>query len=928
MTEQQGTLLPTDKRNHGPVECLGRTFESEEARRAHFREKLREKLADPQFRKLEGFPVGSDAEILALSDPPYFTACPNPFIDDFLAFYGKPIDPVRSYSREPFAADVSEGKNDAIYNAHSYHTKVPPKAITRYILHYTEPGDIVLDGFCGTGMTGVAARLCGDAEVLTTMGFRVDKDGTIRDADGDFVAKLGCRHAILQDISPLATFISSNYLSASRVQAVDFEREASAILNQVEEALGYLFASPDESGRDKTLEYSVWSDVFYCPNCGVELCYWDVAVDTKKWALRQHIACSECSTEFTRKDLERVWESYFDELCDQTIKRAKKLRVWDVWKDGKRRREGSVQPDRRPSLHMGSAEVVEANVPVVKIEAGDKTSDPFGSGIKWIHQYWTPRTLAVLSSFLGRASSSKYANLLRFTVTSALDSVSLRNGYRPQHKNNRSRELGGPLPGNLYVPIFSVELNPITHIRSRIRTVARMLERFSQSSDQLVSTESSGNRRIPPNSVDYIFVDPPFGSNLMYSELSYAAESWLGVRTDNQQEAIVNKSQQKEERDYTALMQSCFGSMYSALKPGRWITVEFHNSKNSIWTAIQEALTSSGFVVADVRTLSRNLGSLNQLTAANAVKQDLIISAYKPTIEQEERFKISAGAQDGVWAFVRAHLSQLPVFVTSEGEAEVIAERQGYMLFDRMVAFHVQRGVTVPLSASEFYGGLEQRFPVREGMYFLPDQAAEFDRKRMTVREVLQLTLFVNDEASAIQWLKQQLTKKPQTFQELHPQFLKEIGGWQKHEKSLELSELLEQNFLRYDGASEVPSQIHGYLSSNFKELRNLNKDDGRLCAKGKDRWYVPDPNKAGDLERLRERTLLREFEEYRASGERRLRVFRLEAVRTGFKKAWQERDYSTIIAVAQKIPGDVLQEDPKLLMWYDQALTRTGEGG
>jgi len=196
----------------------------------------------------------------------------------------------------------------------------------------------------------------------------------------------------------------------------------------------------------------------------------------------------------------------------------------------------------------------------------------------------------------------------------------------------------------------------------------------------------------------------------------------------------------------------------------------------------------------------------------------------------------------------------------------------------------------------------------------------------MTVREVLQLQLFVIDESSAIQWLRQQLLTKPQTFQEIHPQFLKELGGWQKYEKALELSLLLEQNFLRYDGRGEVPSQVHSYLSSNFRELRNLPKDDDSLRARGKDRWYVPDPNKAGDLEKLREKALLREFEEYRTSSQKRLRVFRLEAVRAGFKKAWQERDYGTIVAVARKIPEDVLQEDPKLLMWYDQAVTRSGE--
>jgi len=211
-------------------------------------------------------------------------------------------------------------------------------------------------------------------------------------------------------------------------------------------------------------------------------------------------------------------------------------------------------------------------------------------------------------------------------------------------------------------------------------------------------------------------------------------------------------------------------------------------------------------------------------------------------------------------------------------------------------------------------------------MFFTPEQVAEYDRKRLTVRQVLQLQLFVTDESSAIQWLKQQLSKRTQTFQELHPQFLKEISGWQKHERTLELSVLLEQNFLRYDGKGPVPEQIHAYLSTNWKELRNLPKDDPTLVAKARDRWYVPDPNKAGDLEKLREKALLKEFEEYKEV-KKKLKVFRLEAVRAGFKKAWQERDYAVIVAVADKIPNNVLEEDPKLLMWYDQAVTRMGDG-
>jgi len=443
---------------------------------------------------------------------------------------------------------------------------------------------------------------------------------------------------------------------------------------------------------------------------------------------------------------------------------------------------------------------------------------------------------------------------------------------------------------------------------------------------QIISTGSATALPMPDSTVDYVFVDPPFGSNIPYSEVNFLWEAFLAVFTNTAPDAVESPIQQKALADYQRLMERCFAEFRRVLKPGRWITVEFHNSKNSVWNALQEALTRAGFVVADVRILDKKQKSFKQATTAGAVKQDLIITAYKPSGGLEDRFKLEAGTEEGVWDFIRTHLNQLPVFVSKDGQAEVIAERQNYLLFDRMVAFHVQRGVTIPLSAAEFYAGIVQRFSERDGMYFLPEQVTEYDKKRMTVREVLQLQLFVTDESSAIQWLKQQLIKKPQTFQEIHPQFLKEIGGWQKQERPLELSQLLDDTFICYDGKGEVPSQIHSYLSTNFKELRNLPKDAPELRTKGKDRWYVPDPNKAGDMEKKREKALLKEFEEYRTSSQKRLKVFRLEAVRAGFKKAWQERDYATIITVARKIPENVLQEDPKLLMWFDQALTRSGE--
>ena len=128
-----------------------------------------------KVRNIEGFPIGTDEDIIALSDAPFYTACPNPFIEDFIKEYGTPYDEATdNYHREPFAADVSEGKNDPLYTVHTYHTKVPYKAIMNYILHYTTLDDIVLDGFSGTGMTGVAARACGSVSNIDKVKYEKD----------------------------------------------------------------------------------------------------------------------------------------------------------------------------------------------------------------------------------------------------------------------------------------------------------------------------------------------------------------------------------------------------------------------------------------------------------------------------------------------------------------------------------------------------------------------------------------------------------------------------------------------------------------------------------------------------------------------------------------------------------------------------------
>jgi hypothetical protein len=278
-----------DTQNSKPVTCLGIEFPNDEARRQHFTELLRKRLRDPEFRKIEGFPIGSDEDILNLSDPPYYTACPNPWIADFIAEWEaqKPEQPEGyQYHREPFAADVSEGKNDPIYNAHSYHTKVPHKAIMRYILHYTEPGDIVFDGFCGTGMTGVAAQMCGDREVVMSLGYQVKSDGTILQEEMDEdrkkvwrpFSKLGSRRAVLNELSPAASFISYNYNTP--VDIPTFRKEAERILDQLDKECGWMYETLHADQKTKgIINYTVWSDVFICSDCTHEIILWNEALD-------------------------------------------------------------------------------------------------------------------------------------------------------------------------------------------------------------------------------------------------------------------------------------------------------------------------------------------------------------------------------------------------------------------------------------------------------------------------------------------------------------------------------------------------------------------------------------------------------------------------------------------------------------------------
>lgn len=213
-----------------------------------------------KVRDIEGFPIGSDEDIIALSDAPYYTACPNPFIKEFIEENGTPYDEeTDDYHCEPFAADVSEGKNDAIYNAHSYHTKVPYKAIMRYILHYTKPGDIVFDGFAGTGMTGVAAQKCNNPDL--------DFKNLLEHENKDL--KWGARRAIILDLAAVASYIAANYNLGFDIEK--FKTEAKRVYDEAYKECSWMYETMPNSSQHQLFCKSkgiiintVWSSVLGC----------------------------------------------------------------------------------------------------------------------------------------------------------------------------------------------------------------------------------------------------------------------------------------------------------------------------------------------------------------------------------------------------------------------------------------------------------------------------------------------------------------------------------------------------------------------------------------------------------------------------------------------------------------------------------------
>jgi DNA modification methylase len=804
------------------------------------------------LRHIEGFPIGEDEDLLALSDPPHYTAYPNPHIAKFIQKWGKPYDEAADdYHREPYVADVSEGKTEPIYMAHTYHAKVPPAAVARFIDHYCEPGGVALDVFCGTGMTGVAA------------------------------SRVGCK-AILLDLSPVATFISSVFNSPH--MNYDNIRQAIAVVKKVNREVNWVYETKDpQHGTFQRIHYVLWSDVFSCPYCGQVAPYVQFAYILPSLEIVKPWRCPYCQAQVNKKDMEPVFDHSGKVLQSPFL---------TCFKD-----RGGKSKFKEPDDHdLSLLERIDnltipswyPSVPMLlrKPPWGDMWRSGYHAGFETVADFFTKRSLYVLALLWERAEKLPYgvSAVLRFAITS----VMTKTGSRMHNVgiSKGSINLAGQIPNTLQPTSIHAERHLPDLIEKKLNSFKRWASRVPENKEVVISTQSATDlANVPDETIDYIFVDPPFGGNIIYSEMNFIWEAWLQAYTNSDPEAICSKTQHKDLASYRNLMLSAFQQLARKLKPGRWITVEFHNSSAAVWNAIQESLARAGFVVAQVAVLDKGQGTYKQQTAPGTVKNDLVINAYKPRKHFEEQFLRQAGyglEQE----FVRQHLGQLPVAAN--------VERSREMLYSKYLAYYVQHGYQVAYNSQQFYHALSQWGLVeRDGYWFADEaQAQEYENRKVGAgprgkgirMPGPQAALFIIDERSARQWLWDFL-ETPRTYDQIYTAFVKAL---QTPEDQLpEPMTMLEEGFVRTNG-----------------------------------QWKRPDALTQAELEERRHARLLRQFGEYLEAAQAggRLKEVRKEAVLAGFTEAYRSGRFQDILAVGRRLPKKLVESSADLFDFIDIA--------
>ncbi len=172
--------------------------------------------------------------------------------------------------------------------------------------------------------------------------------------------------------------------------------------------------------------------------------------------------------------------------------------------------------------------------------------------------------------------------------------------------------------------------------------------------------------RLDDGSVDYVFTDPPFGSNIFYSDMNLFQEAWLGETTDHAREAVVHTAGKRKNRSgkrYEELLRSAFSEAFRVLKPGRYMSVVFGNSSGRIRGLVQRALRDAGFRASPVHVaiLDKGQRSVKGLSSGSegVVTVDLIVTMRKPAKGEGTR-KAATLSNGDTDALIREAINEMP----------------------------------------------------------------------------------------------------------------------------------------------------------------------------------------------------------------------------------------------------------------------------
>ncbi len=452
----------------------------------------------------------------------------------------------------PFLDNLRIGKNSQAYRAHSYHTKVPPEAIERLIRHHTHEGQIVADPFCGSGMTGIASVLTG-------------------------------RHAVLSDLSPAAVHIARNYVTPCQPDA--FEKAAARVMERLRPTLSWLYETGTPTSRSR-VEYTVWSDVFQCRHCGAEIVYWEGARDPETGAVTDAVTCQKCRGTSQKRELRWVGE-----------------RPVETNAKGPTTREAHSPTNAELELiHRANESEILHWIPQVPFNAAREMwrAGHSAQGVNSVADFYTKRNLHALAAMrhtIQEERDERLRSALLFAFTGMVNRASKRYQWNVKRPTN-------VMTGTLYISSLRYEWNVGSLFERKLRDVARYFKHLGTPSGRAEVVQASATElaHLPDGSVDYVFMDPPFGANIFYADSSLLWDAWLGALTDERAEIVVNKHRAPSEGgktlpDYQRLMTDAFREVSRILKPSAYATLQFNNSSDDVWCAIQDALSDAGFEV-------------------------------------------------------------------------------------------------------------------------------------------------------------------------------------------------------------------------------------------------------------------------------------------------------------------------------------------